>query len=141
MGWKLGLLLLGLATIARPQGDIGGTQSPPCTASQGYSYKGCYSDDNNGAHMNFDFQVIPNTTVDKANYPGFGTAITQLSCQIACRGHGYKWAAAYNGSQCYCSSIWAAPNTTYNFSTQNVPQYPLYNPNYVNNYSESTCNK
>jgi len=140
MAWKFGLVLLSLATIARPQGNIGGTQYPPCTSpAQDYAYKGCFSDSNNGPHMQFDFQVIPNTTVAKENYPNFGTTMTPTSCQTACRGHGYKWSASYNGGSCYCSSIWPAPNAT--SSTQNSPQFPLYNPTYTSSVPDTTCNQ
>lgn len=140
MGWKTGLLLLGLATIARPQGDIGGTQYPPCTPAQTYQYKGCFPDSTNGPHMNFHFQVIPNTTVNKNNYPNFGTTQIPTDCQNACRGHGFKWASLYNGTACYCGTVWPTPNTTYNFSTQTTPQYPIWDPNYVYLVNDSNCN-
>lgn len=142
MFWNLLLIVLSLATIARPQGDIGGTQFPPCTSSDYYSYKGCFRDLDTGPHMNFDFEIIPDTTVSDQNYPGYGTTMTPSSCMAACRGHGSKWAATYNGSACYCSAIWPSPNTTYNASANDgFPLYSTGNNNILASNASIYCNE
>ena len=99
--------VLGHLALVRGQGDIGGSQST-CGASSAWVYKGCFSDSDNGAHVGFTWQLSSDPS-SVQYYPGFSGSVTVDNCLQGCRGHGFRWAALYSGSQCYCSAEFPAP--------------------------------
>ena len=92
------LAVLGLTSAVLGQGSVGGDQSV-CSASQAFTYAGCYGDDQNGPHAGFDWQFSTSAT-DVKTYPGWNGSMTAVYCQTVCRGHGFKYAALY-GNECY----------------------------------------
>ncbi|MCJ1313926.1 hypothetical protein MMC25_007606 [Agyrium rufum] len=87
------------------QGTIGGSQAS-CTG-EAFSYLGCYSDAQNGAHAGFTFRLSSDPS-SPYYYPGYTGGITIESCLSGCRGHGFRYAALYDAASCYCSA--ALPN-------------------------------
>ena len=105
------------------QGSAGGEQSS-CSASQAWVSKGCFDTTNNGLHAGFDWQLSSSTS-DANYYPGFtgSSSMTTETCLQACRGHGFKWAATFSGSDCYCAPQF--PLATNPSSTNSGPGTPL----------------
>ena len=110
---KLGVSLaaLALATVASAQGSAGGDQSV-CRSSQAFQYQGCFGNTINGNHAGFKYQVNVITT-DPKYYPNYNnTVLTIEMCLTACRGHGFRYAALYSKSNCYCGTIAPTSQTT-----------------------------
>lgn len=104
MYWSTAIAALWFAATAFAQGSAGGDQSS-CSAAQAWVYKGCYNDTSNGRTAGFSWQLRTSTS-DPKYYPGFisSSNMTIEICLQACRGHGFGWAAAWAGSECYCGS-------------------------------------
>lgn len=99
--WALPFLaLLGFTTTVTAQGSIGGDQSS-CSSSQQWVYKGCYDDDGNGRHVNFNW-LLSSSSNSERYYPGYTGQVTVDICLKACRGHGFQYAALFYGTECYC---------------------------------------
>lgn len=99
--------LVGLAAIALAQGNVGGNQST-CSATQGWVSRGCYDNTNNGVHAGFTWK-LSSIVGNEKYYPGFTGSMTVDICLLACRGHGFRYAALYGGMDCYCGSIFPNP--------------------------------
>lgn len=101
------ILCFVFASYAYAQGSLGGTQFPPCVAPQGAQYYGCYVIDPPAGGSAFYNLTIQPTSTDIRYYPGWFSAninynsVNPANCTTACRGHGYKFSALYNG-QCQC---------------------------------------
>ena len=93
---------------ATAQGSLGGDQSS-CNSSPGWVHKGCFDDTGNGRHANFKWQ-LSSTVTSERYYPGYSGVITVDICLTACRGHGFRYAALYSGTQCYCASTFPNPD-------------------------------
>lgn len=93
---------------ARAQGNLGGDQSS-CNNSPGWVHKGCFDDTSNGRHANFKWQ-LSSTATSERYYPGYTGLITVEFCLTACRGHGFRYAAVYAGTSCYCASTFPNPD-------------------------------
>lgn len=108
MYWPSVLAVLGLAATAVAQGSAGGDQSS-CSEAQAFIYSGCYNTAQNGRHAGFPWQLSGSTT-DAKYYPGYVSGqVTVTICLRACRGHGFKWAALFFGTECYCSVAFPLP--------------------------------
>lgn len=107
--WGSLLVALCCPTYVLAQGSYGGDQTPFCSADQAWVYKGCYDDDGNGRHANFNWQLSSSSNSERF-YPGFNGPVTVDICLQACRGHGFRYAALYYGTECYCASIFPNPN-------------------------------
>lgn len=114
-----GLGALVFINAARAQGELGGEQSS-CNGSPGWVHKGCYDDAGNGRHANFNWQLAA-TAGSERSYPGYTGLITVEFCQRACRGHGFRYAALYNGKECYCASTFPNPSPPATGSTAGGP--------------------
>lgn len=97
------IFLLGFITISLAQGSAGGSQAS-CTNAQAWVSRGCYDDASNGRHVNFNWQLSSNSQSEKY-YPGYTGLVTVDICLQACRGHGFRYAALYYGTECYCASV------------------------------------
>jgi len=100
------------AVLARAQGMLGGQQYPPCNSSilQGSQYIGCYDLTNEVLEL----QITGTDPTLYSYYPGwietsdptipayYDNSVDPANCTVACRGHGYKYAALYGGSVCRC---------------------------------------
>lgn len=146
MVWLPGAVLLALASVVAPQGNIGGTQNPPCTsnAQDTWVSRGCFRDFDVGPHLNMEYEILPPSPLDKRSYPTFNRAtMTSEMCQTACRGHGAKWAVTYQGNRCFCSAYWSSPNSTYNLDTYsgppNNPPVGYYGPRYFQQSGNDWC--
>lgn len=107
--WLASLLVaLCYANFAWAQGNLGGDQSA-CSASPGWVHKGCFGDVDNGRHANFHWQLSSSITSEK-HYPGYTGLITVTTCLTACRGHGFRYAQLYYGSECYCAATFPNPD-------------------------------
>lgn len=129
MGWSTtALTALTFAADALAQGSYGGLQ-PSCNSNNAFLNLGCYSSANtNALHAAFNWQLSSSTNSEKY-YPGFtGSNLTPELCQTACRGHGFKYAATFDGGECYCSSTFPAPANPPPASTSNGPNAPFANP-------------
>lgn len=93
------------------QGSRGGIQYPPCNAAigQGARYYGCWDVTPAPGAPNFYNVSISNSVASTQYYPGWlgpgstvDNSINPANCTIACRGHGYKYSALFNGNQCEC---------------------------------------
>lgn len=102
------LFLLRFISISIAQGSYGGSQSS-CTDLQAWVSKGCYSDDDNGRHVNFNWLLSSNPQ-SQNYYPGFSGSMTVDICLKACRGHGFRYAALYYGTECWCASVFPNPD-------------------------------
>jgi hypothetical protein len=102
-----------LATGAYAQGSLGGVQYPPCNAAAGQTaqYYGCWdiSPSLNAGQAFYNVSIVSGTGI--ASYPGWYSpgstvddSVNPANCTIACRGHGYKFSALYNGQYCYCGT-------------------------------------
>ena len=120
MPWFRALAALCFASTALAQGSVGGDESV-CSASQAFVYKGCYSDSANGRHVGFSWQLSSSTS-DAKYFPGFTGTMNVEICLAACRGHGFKWAALYYGTECYCAPEF--PLATNPSSTTSGPGTP-----------------
>ena len=121
----------GLITSAFGQGTLGGDQSSCTGTNATFVHSGCYADADNDLHMAYKFLISsdPNSI---AYYPTFSTAsMTVESCTEACRGHGFEFAAPYNGTDCYCGS--QLPDSEAQISTADGPA-----PNTGNNPGATT---
>lgn len=99
--------LLSITATTLAQGNAGGDQST-CSASQRWVSRGCYDNANNGVHIGFTWKL--SSIVGNENYyPGFNGLMTVDICLSACRGHGFRYAALYAGSNCYCASTFPNP--------------------------------
>ena len=94
--------LLCSASLVSAQGTLGGSQGA-CGSQDAWVYQGCYSDDDNGAHASFTWQLSSNLN-SVYYYPPYNGSITPGFCQQACRGHGFRYAALYNQVSCYCGT-------------------------------------
>lgn len=94
--------MFGFITSSLAQGSAGGSQAA-CTSAQAWVSRGCYSDDDNGRHVNFNWQLSSDSNSERY-YPGYSGLMTVDICQKGCRGHGFRFAALYYGTECYCSS-------------------------------------
>ena len=112
---SVGLALLCFAARAFGQGSAGGSQAS-CSAAQSWVYQGCYDDTNNGRHVGFNWQLSSSTNSEKY-YPGYTGSVTVDICLLACRGHGFKYAALYYGTECYCAAEFPSPNPPASGST------------------------
>lgn len=99
----------------KAQGNLGGDQSS-CNSSPGWVHKGCFDDTGNGRHANFKWQ-LSSTATSERYYPGASGLMTVELCQTACRGHGYRYAAVYSGTNCYCASTFPYPDPPTSGST------------------------
>ena len=95
------LIAIGFAATVAAQGSAGGSQDS-CSPAQNWVYKGCYDDARNGPHAGFTWKLSASTN-DPQYYPGYiASNMTVNFCQRACRGHGFRWAGLYGGSECWC---------------------------------------
>ena len=108
MHWSSALAVLGFATNAVSQGSAGGAQTSCASPGQDFVYSGCYNTGQNGRHAGFPWQLSSSSN-DAKYYPGFTGQMTVSTCHKACRGHGFKWAALFYGSECYCSVAFPLP--------------------------------
>ena len=104
--------VLGLVANVCAQGSLGGSQASCSTTTQAWNYLGCYSNTENGRHLGFNWQLSA-TAGSAQSYPGFtgSTNMTVEICLEACRGHGFRYAALYTTSECYCSAGFPAFQT------------------------------
>lgn len=94
---------LALAALARAQASVGGDQST-CDSLDAFRYQGCFGNAENGAHAGFRY-LVNNNPEDPRYYPGFNSsALTIEMCFAACRGHGFRYAALFASSECFCSA-------------------------------------
>lgn len=130
------LTVLGFAATVAAQGSAGGSQAS-CSSAQSWVSRGCYDNNNNGRHAGFTWQLSTNTA-DPKYYPGvIAGAMTVDICLQGCRGHGFRWAALFYGTECYCSVNF--PLATNPSSTTSGPGTPLGSaPNTPT--SSSACN-
>ena len=131
-------ILLSLVSSVLAQGKVGGNQSS-CSAAQAFVYRGCYSTSDTGRHLNFNWQLTSDPTNEKYYpYPGYTSAnnMTIELCVTACRGHGWRYAALFNGNECYCASAFPNPNLPTSGSTANGVGLPTGN----NPSSSTTAN-
>lgn len=104
------------------QGSLGGSQAS-CTTAQAWKYYACYTgmlyhrnscyrctcaltlttDVQNGAHASFTW-LLSSSATSPNYYPGYTGSLTPAVCTTGCRGHGFPYAALYNGTQCYCGT-------------------------------------
>lgn len=68
----------------------------------------------------YNWQLSSSTTSEKY-YPGYTGPIDVETCLVACRGHGFKWAALYYGTECYCASTFPNPQDPSSGSTISGP--------------------
>ncbi|KAL8800148.1 MAG: hypothetical protein Q9182_005386 [Xanthomendoza sp. 2 TL-2023] len=100
------LALLGWAVTAIAQGNLGLGDTSACAPSYStQQYIGCYSDAQNGNHLNFPFKLSTVVT-DRNGYPGYSNQnnLTVDVCLGACRAHGWKYASVYNQYECWCGN-------------------------------------
>ena len=137
MLWSGGLALLCFAAQTFAQGSAGGSQAS-CSAAQAWVYQGCYDDTSNGAHAGFTWLLSASPSSEKY-YPGFTGSVTVDICTQACRGHGFKSALLYHGTDCYCSTKFPNPGPPASGSTSGgVGSPPGSNPG--GQTSQSQCN-
>lgn len=130
-------ILLSLGSTALAQGSIGGSQAS-CANAAPWVYRGCYADafDNSATrHAGFTWQ-LSSTTSSTNYYPGYTGLITVSFCQLACRGHGFRFAALYYGSECYCASSFPNPQAAANTTNGPGPNPPNTN----TPVADSSCN-
>ena len=97
------LLLLCFISYVRTQAFVGGSHSN-CDKRDAFKYLGCLSKHDHGANAGFTWQL--SSDPDSVNYyPGYNGSLTPAICQTACRGHGFKYAALSDQTNCFCSSI------------------------------------
>ncbi len=107
--WLASLLVAVVSVnLARAQGNLGGDQST-CTVSPRWVHKGCFDDVGNGLHANFKWRLSASVTSERY-YPGYRGQITVDFCLTACGGHGFRYAALYLGTECYCASSFPNPD-------------------------------
>jgi hypothetical protein len=111
MSW---IILASLAVQAYCQGSLGGQQYPPCTAGQFAQYYGCWdiSPSLNSGQAFYNVSIVGKTS-STSYYPGwvspgddYNDSVNPANCTVACRGHGYKFSALYNGQYCYCGMLY-----------------------------------
>ena len=113
------LRCMSLAATVRASGAFGGPQNS-CNSGHAWTYKGCYSDVDNGAHVGYTWRLSSNQR-SIYHYPPYDGIITVDFCQQACRGHGFRYAALHNTTDCYCGA--SLPRATPKLSRKrNVPQ-------------------
>jgi len=93
---------LGFVAAVHASGVLGGSQSS-CSSGNGWTYKGCYSDVDNGEHVGYTWQLSSNQR-SIYYYPSYNGIITIDFCQQACRGHGFRYAALHNTTDCFCGA-------------------------------------
>lgn len=100
-----------LAAHACAQGSLGGVQYPPCSSAIGQTaqYYGCWDITPFAGASSFYNVTIVGSTGSTSYYPGwvspgglYDDSVNPANCTTACRGHGYKYSALYNGQQCLC---------------------------------------
>lgn len=106
LGSAIAVLLSFVSTVLA-QGSYGGDQSS-CNSSQAWVYRGCYDDGPNGRHAGFTWQLSSAASNEKY-YPGYTGSMSVDICLLACRGHGFRFAALYVGTNCYCASVFPNP--------------------------------
>lgn len=104
MFWRLAIAAFGFASTALAQGSAGppGQQGGSQSTCAALENQGCYDDTNNGRHVGATWQFV-NTTTDYHYYPGLKGGMTRGLCATVCRGHGFRYAVLYGGTNCYCS--------------------------------------
>ena len=117
--------ILGLVASVTAQGSYGGDQSS-CSAAQAFTYMGCYPAGSNGPHAGFNWQLSSSTTNEKY-YPGFtGSAnLTVEQCQTACRGHNFRYAGLWYGTDCWCSASFPSLQASTTGSSTGGPGPPV----------------
>ena len=119
--WKHLLCLLPPLIISvHGQGYVGGSQSS-CSASQKFTYLGCYSNADNGPNAGFTWQLSSDPHSPNY-YPGYDGHLTPTICSTGCRGHGFKYASLSSQTNCFCSADF--PNPTAQDSTTAGPGLP-----------------
>lgn len=116
-------VVLSLGSTALAQGSIGGDQVTPCAGTPAWKYRGCYTDtvgDQTTRAAGFVFKLSTDMS-SPYYYPNYTGNITPSSCQMACRGHGYRYAATYAGGECYCASSFPNPQAPVSGSTASGP--------------------
>ena len=108
MSWAVCLVL---AAQVYAQGSVGGVQYPPCNAAIGQTaqYYGCWDITPFPGASSFYNVSITGTKTSNQYYPGwvspgnlYADSVTPANCTTACRGHGYKFSALFNGQVCQC---------------------------------------
>lgn len=135
------LILLSSAATALAQGSAGGSQASCDNSAQNtWVYVGCYQDTNEYRHGNFPF-LISSGSNDNQYYPGYtgsqGTGSGGVSisfCQTMCRGHGFRYAGLYYGTECWCS-----PTFQYPISSQSTSNGVGASPNFQQ-VADNQCN-
>ena len=121
---RCGAILLGLSgvgSIVRTLASSGDLRSS-CDSQDAWTYTGCYSDAENGHHAGFTWQLSPNKT--SVNYfPVYDGKITVDTCQQGCRGHGFRFAALYNATSCFCATQIPDPGIITSPATCHVSGY------------------
>ena len=114
-------LLLSLGSSALAQGSVGGVQSS-CANAGPWIYRGCFGDGFGRSELHAAFNWQLSSMMTSTNYyPGYAGAITVTFCQQACRGHGFRFAALYTGSVCYCATRFPNPFPPSSGSTTSGP--------------------
>ena len=141
MHWSGAIAVLNFAANVIAQGSYGGDQSS-CTSATPWQYAGCYNTGNSGRHANFPWQLSTGSG-DAKSYPGYTSTITVDICLTGCRGHGWKYAALFYGTECYCASTFPNPDPPTSGSTASGPGIPEgSNPTQqvAGSQCSSTCN-
>jgi hypothetical protein len=102
LSWIVSALM---AAQAYAQGSLGGQQYPPCAAPEAAQYYGCWniSPSLNAGQAFYNLSIV-GATILIAYYSGwvllgglYDDSVNPANCTTACRGHGYKFSALYNG--------------------------------------------
>ena len=136
---SISLLALSFVSNVVAQGSVGGSQAS-CAGSQNHWQQlGCYSTGNSGRHANFNW-MLSSSTGDPKYYPGF-TGSSNMSvdiCLLACRGHGFKYAALFYGIECYCNPVFPALDAPSGNNAASGPGNPEGS-NPTQSVSQSNC--
>ena len=133
---------LGLIASVAAQGSVGGDQSV-CAASSAnaWQYKGCYPSGANGGHAGFNW-LLSSSTSNEKYYPGFTGAaqLTVEQCETACRGHNFRYAGLWYGTECWCSASFPAYQTSTSGVSTGGPGPPIgSNPGATGPGCDSAC--
>ena len=96
------LRLWAIASTVRALAVSVDTQSS-CDSHDTWTYAGCYSDAEYGHRAGFTWQLSPNAT-SQNYFPAYDGIITVDTCQQGCRGHGFRFAALNNATNCFCAT-------------------------------------
>ena len=122
MSWKTLISIIPLYIgVVVAQVHVGGSQEG-CGASDAFQYLGCYSNADNTPNAGFTWQ-LSSDPLSAQYYPGYNDSVTADFCKKACRGHGFKYAALANQSDCFCGSVFPNPKANVNAASGIVSYY------------------